>query len=154
ALFTFSMLMLVLATNFLQLFFGWAAVGLVSYLLIGFWYTRPSAIYANLKAFLVNRVGDFGFLLAVALVLATFGTLDYAAVFSRAPAMAGATIEVIPGAPWLPVSAICIRLFIGAMGKSAQFALYVWLPESSDGPTPIFALIHAATLVPAAILMA
>src|SRR5437660_1793869 len=114
ALFTFSMLMLVMANNFLQLFFGWEAVGLVSYLLIGFWYTRPSAIYANLKAFLVNRVGDFGFLLAVALVLATFGTLDYAAVFSRAPAMAGATIEVIPGVPWLLVSAICIGLFLGA----------------------------------------
>src|SRR5213079_1011315 len=118
-----------------------------------FWYTRPSAIYANLKAFLVNRVGDFGFLLAVALVLATFGTLDYAAVFSRAPAMAGATIEVIPGAPWLLVSAICIGLFIGAMGKSAQFPLHVWLPDSMEGPTPISALIHAATMVTAGIFM-
>ena len=153
ALFTFSMLMLVMANNFLQLFFGWEAVGLVSYLLIGFWYTRPSAIYANLKAFLVNRVGDFGFLLAVALVLATFGTLDYAAVFSRAPAMAGATIEVIPGAPWLLVSAICIGLFVGAMGKSAQFPLHVWLPDSMEGPTPISALIHAATMVTAGIFM-
>src|SRR5438477_1022216 len=153
ALFTFSMLMLVMANNFLQLFFGWEAVGLVSYLLIGFWYTRPSAIYANLKAFLVNRVGDFGFLLAVALVLATFGTLDYAAVFSRAPAMAGATIEVVPGAPWLLVSAICIGLFIGAMGKSAQFPLHVWLPDSMEGPTPISALIHAATMVTAGIFM-
>src|SRR5881392_109353 len=153
AVFTFSMLMLVMANNFLQLFFGWEAVGLVSYLLIGFWYTRPSAIYANLKAFLVNRVGDFGFLLAVALVLATFGTLDYAAVFSRAPAMAGATIEVIPGAPWLLVSAICIGLFIGAMGKSAQFPLHVWLPDSMEGPTPISALIHAATMVTAGIFM-
>jgi NADH-quinone oxidoreductase subunit L len=153
ALFTFSMLMLVMANNFLQLFFGWEAVGLVSYLLIGFWYTRPSAIYANLKAFLVNRVGDFGFLLAVALVLAYFGTLDYAAVFSRAPSMAGATIEIVPGAPWLLVSAICIGLFIGAMGKSAQFPLHVWLPDSMEGPTPISALIHAATMVTAGIFM-
>src|SRR3981189_1390107 len=153
ALFTFSMLMLVMANNFLQLFFGWEAVGLVSYLLIGFWATRPSAIYANLKAFLVNRVGDFGFLLAVALVLAYFGTLDYAAVFSRAPAIAGATIEIVPGAPWLVVSAICIGLFIGAMGKSAQFPLHVWLPDSMEGPTPISALIHAATMVTAGIFM-
>ena len=153
ALFTFSMLMLVMANNFLQLFFGWEAVGLVSYLLIGFWYTRPSAIYANLKAFLVNRVGDFGFLLAIALVLAYFGTLDYAAVFSRAPSMAGATIEVIPGTPWLLLSAICIGLFVGAMGKSAQFPLHVWLPDSMEGPTPISALIHAATMVTAGIFM-
>src|SRR5881392_766597 len=153
ALFTFSMLMLVMANNFLHLFFGWEAVGLVSYLLIGFWYTRPSAIYANLKAFLVNRVGDFGFLLAVALVLTYFGTLDYAAVFSRAPAMASSTIEAIPGAPWLLVSAICIGLFIGAMGKSAQFPLHVWLPDSMEGPTPISALIHAATMVTAGIFM-
>ncbi|HKC54457.1 MAG TPA: NADH-quinone oxidoreductase subunit L [Burkholderiales bacterium] len=153
ALFTFSMLMLVMANNFLQLFFGWEAVGLVSYLLIGFWYTRPSAIYANLKAFLVNRVGDFGFLLAIALVLVYFGTLDYAAVFSRAPAMAGATIEPIPGSPWLLVSAICIGLFVGAMGKSAQFPLHVWLPDSMEGPTPISALIHAATMVTAGIFM-
>src|SRR6266516_1896950 len=153
ALFTFSMLMLVMANNFLQLFFGWEAVGLVSYLLIGFWYTRPSAIYANLKAFLVNRVGDFGFLLAIALVLAYFGTLDYAAVFSRAPAMAGTAIEIIPGAPWPLLSAICIGLFIGAMGKSAQFPLHVWLPDSMEGPTPISALIHAATMVTAGIFM-
>src|SRR2546426_9856449 len=151
--FTFSMLMLVMANNFLQLFFGWEAVGLVSYLLIGFWYTRPSAIYANLKAFLVNRVGDFGFLLAVALVLAYFGTLDYAAVFSRAPAMAGATIAVVPGAPRLLGSAICIGLFVGAMGKSAQFPLHVWLPDSMEGPTPISALIHAATMVTAGIFL-
>src|SRR6266704_1323461 len=143
ALFTFSMLMLVMANNFLQLFFGWEAVGLVSYLLIGFWYTRPSAIYASLKAFL----------LAIALVLAYFGTLDYAAVFSRAPAMAGTTIEVIPGSPWLLLSAICIGLFIGAMGKSAQFPLHVWLPDSMEGPTPISALIHAATMVTAGIFM-
>jgi NADH-quinone oxidoreductase subunit L len=153
ALFTFSMLMLVMANNFLQLFFGWEAVGLVSYLLIGFWYTRPTAIYANLKAFLVNRVGDFGFLLAVALVLAHFGTLDYASVFARAPAAAATTIEVIPGAPWLLLSAICIGLFIGAMGKSAQFPLHVWLPDSMEGPTPISALIHAATMVTAGIFM-
>src|SRR5712672_1825424 len=153
ALFTFSMLMLVMANNFLQLFFGWEAVGLVSYLLIGFWYTRPSAIYANLKAFLVNRVGDFGFLLAIALVLAYFGTLDYAAVFSRAPALAAVTIEAVPGAPWLLLSAICIGLFVGAMGKSAQFPLHVWLPDSMEGPTPISALIHAATMVTAGIFM-
>jgi len=153
ALFTFSMLMLVMANNFLQLFFGWEAVGLVSYLLIGFWYTRPSAIYANLKAFLVNRVGDFGFLLAVALVLSYFGTLDYASVFARAPAAASMTIEVIPGAPWLLLSAICIGLFVGAMGKSAQFPLHVWLPDSMEGPTPISALIHAATMVTAGIFM-
>jgi NADH-quinone oxidoreductase subunit L len=153
ALFTFSMLMLVMANNFLQLFFGWEAVGLVSYLLIGFWYTRPTAIYANLKAFLVNRVGDFGFLLAVALVLANFGTLDYASVFARAPAAASTAIEVVPGAPWLLLSAICIGLFIGAMGKSAQFPLHVWLPDSMEGPTPISALIHAATMVTAGIFM-
>jgi len=153
ALFTFSMLMLVMANNFLQLFFGWEAVGLVSYLLIGFWYTRPSAIYANLKAFMVNRVGDFGFLLGVALVLATFGTLDYGQVFSRAPSLAQATIEVIPGWPSLLVTAICIGLFIGAMGKSAQFPLHVWLPDSMEGPTPISALIHAATMVTAGIFM-
>jgi len=153
ALFTFSMLMLVMANNFLQLFFGWEAVGLVSYLLIGFWYTRPTAIYANLKAFLVNRVGDFGFLIGVALVLVYFGTLDYATVFSRTPLMAERTIEVIPGAPWLLVSAICIGLFVGAMGKSAQFPLHVWLPDSMEGPTPISALIHAATMVTAGIFM-
>src|SRR5713101_6635792 len=153
ALFTFAMLMLVMANNFLQLFFGWEAVGLVSYLLIGFWYTRPTAIYASLKAFLVNRVGDFGFLIGVALVLAYFGTLDYAAVFSRAPAMAGATIAVVPGAPWLLVSAICIGLFVGAMGKSAQFPLHVWLPDSMEGPAQITSLIHAATMVTACIFM-
>jgi NADH-quinone oxidoreductase subunit L len=153
ALFTFSMLMLVMANNFLQLFFGWEAVGLVSYLLIGFWYTRPTAIYANLKAFLVNRVGDFGFLLAVALVLAHFGTLDYASVFAQAPGATSIAIDVIPGAPWLLLSAICIGLFVGAMGKSAQFPLHVWLPDSMEGPTPISALIHAATMVTAGIFM-
>jgi len=153
SLFTFSMLMLVMSNNFLQLFFGWEAVGLLSYLLIGFWYTRPSAIYASLKAFVVNRVGDFGFLLGIALVLAHFGTLDYAAVFGQAPSLAGRTIEVLPGSGWLLLSVICICLFIGAMGKSAQFPLHVWLPDSMEGPTPISALIHAATMVTAGIFM-
>ncbi len=153
SLFTFSMLMLVMANNFLQLFFGWEAVGLVSYLLIGFWYTRPTAIYANMKAFLVNRVGDFGFLLGIGLVLAHFGTLDYGAVFSQAPGAAATAIEVFPGSPWLLVSVICICLFVGAMGKSAQFPLHVWLPDSMEGPTPISALIHAATMVTAGIFM-
>src|SRR5688572_22560588 len=153
SLFTFSMLMLVMSNNFLQLFFGWEAVGLVSYLLIGFWYTRPSAIYANLKAFLVNRVGDFGFLLGIALILAYFGTLDYAAVFANARMLAGNTIEIVPGALWSLMTVICILLFIGAMGKSAQFPLHVWLPDSMEGPTPISALIHAATMVTAGIFM-
>jgi len=153
SLFTFSMLMLVMANNFLQLFFGWEAVGLVSYLLIGFWYTRPTAIYANLKAFLVNRVGDFGFLLGIGLVLAHFGTLDYATVFSMAPQMAKETIELIPGSPVSLLTVICILLFIGAMGKSAQMPLHVWLPDSMEGPTPISALIHAATMVTAGIFM-
>jgi NADH-quinone oxidoreductase subunit L len=147
------MLMLVMSNNFLQLFFGWEAVGLVSYLLIGFWYTRPSAIYANLKAFLVNRVGDFGFLLGIGLVLAYFGTLDYAAVFAQAPQTAAQTIEIVPGSPWELLSAVCILLFVGAMGKSAQFPLHVWLPDSMEGPTPISALIHAATMVTAGIFM-
>jgi NADH-quinone oxidoreductase subunit L len=141
SLFTFSMLMLVMANNFLQLFFGWEAVGLVSYLLIGFWYTRESAIYANLKAFLVNRVGDFGFILGIALILANFGTLDYVEVFKQAPAFPGG------------LTLICILLFVGAMGKSAQFPLHVWLPDSMEGPTPISALIHAATMVTAGIFM-
>jgi NADH-quinone oxidoreductase subunit L len=153
SLFTFSMLMLVMSNNFLQLFFGWEAVGLVSYLLIGFWYTRPSAIYANLKAFLVNRVGDFGFLLGIALVLMYFGSLDYGTVFDAAPRLADNTIEIIPGATWFLMTVICILLFIGAMGKSAQFPLHVWLPDSMEGPTPISALIHAATMVTAGIFM-
>src|SRR5436190_7031651 len=153
SLFTFSMLMLVMSNNFLQLFFGWEAVGVVSYFLIGFWYTRPSAIFANMKAFLVNRVGDFGFILGIALVLAHFGTLDYAAVFGQASGAAGKTIEILPGTPWLLPSVICICLFIGAMGKSAQFPLHVWLPDSMEGPTPISALIHAATMVTAGIFM-
>ncbi len=142
SLFTFSMLMLVMANNFLQLFFGWEAVGLVSYLLIGFWYTRPTAIYANLKAFLVNRVGDFGFLLGIALLLAQLGTLDYVAVFAQAPLDND-----------LPITLVCLLLFVGAMGKSAQFPLHVWLPDSMEGPTPISALIHAATMVTAGIFM-
>jgi NADH-quinone oxidoreductase subunit L len=153
SLFTFSMMMLVMANNFLQLFFGWEAVGLVSYLLIGFWFTRPTAIYANLKAFLVNRVGDFGFLLGVGLVFAVFGTLDYGPVFDEAPKLAGALVEVIPGLSWSLITMICICLFIGAMGKSAQFPLHVWLPDSMEGPTPISALIHAATMVTAGIFM-
>jgi NADH-quinone oxidoreductase subunit L len=152
SLFTFSMLMLVMSNNFLQLFFGWEAVGLVSYLLIGFWWKRPTAIYANLKAFIVNRVGDFGFLLGIGLVFAYFGTLDYAAVFKAAPTLAqqGTTL---PGTGWLLITVICICLFIGAMGKSAQFPLHVWLPDSMEGPTPISALIHAATMVTAGIFM-
>src|SRR5437867_3522188 len=153
ALFTFSMLMLVMANNFLQLFFGWEAVGLVSYLLIGFWYTRPTAIYANLKAFLVNRVGDFGFLLGIGMVLYYLGSLDYQAVFSVAPQFADATIQLIPGYNWSLMTVICILLFIGAMGKSAQVPLHVWLPDSMEGPTPISALIHAATMVTAGIFM-
>jgi NADH-quinone oxidoreductase subunit L len=153
SLFTFSMMMLVMANNFLQLFFGWEAVGLVSYLLIGFWYTRPTAIYANMKAFLVNRVGDFGFILGIGLVLAHFGSLDYAQTFAAAPGLADRTIELIPGTPWSLMTVACICLFIGAMGKSAQFPLHVWLPDSMEGPTPISALIHAATMVTAGIFM-
>jgi NADH-quinone oxidoreductase subunit L len=152
SLFTFSMLMLVMSNNFLQLFFGWEAVGLVSYLLIGFWYTRPTAIYANLKAFLVNRVGDFGFLLGIGLVLAHFGSLDYAEVFAAAPGLADRTIDLV-GTDWSLLTVACICLFIGAMGKSAQFPLHVWLPDSMEGPTPISALIHAATMVTAGIFM-
>ncbi|HYR00950.1 MAG TPA: NADH-quinone oxidoreductase subunit L [Casimicrobiaceae bacterium] len=153
SLFTFSMLMLVMSNNFLQLFFGWEAVGLVSYLLIGFWYERPTAIYANLKAFLANRVGDFGFVLGIGLVLAYFGTLDYASVFARAPELAATTVKIWAGAPWSLLSVICICLFVGAMGKSAQVPLHVWLPDSMEGPTPISALIHAATMVTAGIFM-
>ncbi|WP_263771362.1 NADH-quinone oxidoreductase subunit L [Propionivibrio soli] len=156
ALFTFSMLMLVMSNNFMQLFFGWEAVGLVSYLLIGFWYTRPTAIFANMKAFLVNRVGDFGFVLGIGLVLAHFGSLDYKTVFAQAPSLAEATITLYGGAGWGTVSlmsATCILLFIGAMGKSAQVPLHVWLPDSMEGPTPISALIHAATMVTAGIFM-
>jgi NADH-quinone oxidoreductase subunit L len=153
SLFTFAMLMLVMSNNFLQLFFGWEAVGLVSYLLIGFWYTRPTAIRANLKAFLVNRVGDLGFLLGIGLVLAHFGSLDYATVFAKAPAAAGETVTLWGDTPWSLLTVTCILLFIGAMGKSAQFPLHVWLPDSMEGPTPISALIHAATMVTAGIFM-
>ena len=156
SLFTFSMLMLVMSNNFMQLFFGWEAVGLVSYLLIGFWYTRPTAIFANMKAFLVNRVGDFGFILGIGLVLAHFGTLDYQQVFDGAAGLADATITLVPGTAWGTVSLMsvtCILLFIGAMGKSAQVPLHVWLPDSMEGPTPISALIHAATMVTAGIFM-
>ncbi len=152
SLFTFSMLMLVMANNFMQLFFGWEAVGLVSYLLIGFWYTRPTAIYANLKAFLVNRVGDFGFLLGIALVLMVFGSLNYADVFANVAKHAN-DIAPIGSLHVNLITAICVLLFIGAMGKSAQFPLHVWLPDSMEGPTPISALIHAATMVTAGIFM-
>ncbi len=153
SLFTFSMLMLVMSNNFMQLFFGWEAVGLVSYLLIGFYYKRESAIYANMKAFLVNRVGDFGFVLGIGLVLAYAGSLDYAEVFAAAPSFADRSIEILPGEPWSVMTAIGILLFIGAMGKSAQVPLHVWLPDSMEGPTPISALIHAATMVTAGIFM-
>ncbi len=153
SMFTFFMLMLVASNNFLQLFFGWEGVGLMSYLLIGFWYVRPTATYAQLKAFLVNRVGDFGFLLGIALVLMYFGTLDYADVFANAKMLAGNMIEILSGAEWSLMTVICILLFVGAMGKSAQFPLHVWLPDSMEGPTPISALIHAATMVTAGIFM-
>jgi NADH-quinone oxidoreductase subunit L len=153
SLFTFAMLMLVMSNNLVQLFFGWEAVGLVSYLLIGFWYTRPSAIFANLKAFLVNRVGDFGFLLGIAGIVYLTGSLHYAEIFAQADKIAGSTFELIPGQAWQAATVICICLFIGAMGKSAQVPLHVWLPDSMEGPTPISALIHAATMVTAGIFM-
>ena len=153
SLFTFSMLMLVMSNNFLQLFFGWEAVGLVSYLLIGFWFQKESAIYANLKAFLVNRVGDFGFLLGIAAILMYTNSLDYAEVFKAAPQLAETTIQIFPGSEWSLMTVICLLLFIGAMGKSAQVPLHVWLPDSMEGPTPISALIHAATMVTAGIFM-
>ncbi|KAF1691668.1 NADH-quinone oxidoreductase subunit L [Pseudoxanthomonas koreensis] len=153
SLFTFSMLMLVMSNNFLQLFFGWEAVGLVSYLLIGFWFKRPTAVFANMKAFLVNRVGDFGFLLGIAGVLLWFGTLDYATVFARAPMLQDGHVQIFAGHPWSVATIICVCLFIGAMGKSAQVPLHVWLPDSMEGPTPISALIHAATMVTAGIFM-
>ena len=153
ALFTFSMLMLVMSNNFLQLFFGWEAVGLVSYLLIGFWFKKESAIFASLKAFLVNRVGDFGFLLGIAAIVYAFGSLDYADVFARTGELEGQTFSIIPGLDWQLATVISICLFIGAMGKSAQAPLHVWLPDSMEGPTPISALIHAATMVTAGIFM-
>jgi NADH-quinone oxidoreductase subunit L len=153
SLFTFAMLMLVMSNNFLQLFFGWEAVGVVSYLLIGFWYTKPSAIFANMKAFLVNRVGDFGFVLGIAGVVYYTGSLDYRDAFAAAPAIA--TAQFALGDTWTvsAITLICICLFIGAMGKSAQVPLHVWLPDSMEGPTPISALIHAATMVTAGIFM-
>ncbi|MBQ0931354.1 NADH-quinone oxidoreductase subunit L [Ideonella alba] len=150
SLFTFSMLMLVMSNNFLQLFFGWEAVGLVSYLLIGFWFKKPTAIFANMKAFLVNRVGDFGFILGIGLLLAYTGSLNYAEVFAKSGDLAARTF---PGTDWPLLAVACICLFIGAMGKSAQFPLHVWLPDSMEGPTPISALIHAATMVTAGIFM-
>ena len=153
SLFTFSMLMLVMSNNFLQLFFGWEAVGVVSYLLIGFWYTRPTAIFANMKAFLVNRVGDFGFLLGIAGVAYYTGSLDYATVFGMRDTIVANTMQIIPGHEWQAITVICICLFVGAMGKSAQMPLHVWLPDSMEGPTPISALIHAATMVTAGIFM-
>ncbi|GFE84850.1 NADH dehydrogenase subunit L [Steroidobacter agaridevorans] len=153
SLFTFSMLMLVMSNNFMQLFFGWEAVGVVSYLLIGFWYTRPSAIFANLKAFLVNRVGDFGFVLGIAGVAYYTGSLDYATVFDARDAIVANTMEIFPGVEWQAITVVCICLFVGAMGKSAQVPLHVWLPDSMEGPTPISALIHAATMVTAGIFM-
>ena len=153
SLFTFAMLMLVMSNNFLQLFFGWEAVGLVSYLLIGFWFKKETAIFANLKAFLVNRVGDFGFILGIAGVVMFTGSLDYATVFGQAESVAGQSIEIFSGTPWNAMTVICILLFIGAMGKSAQAPLHVWLPDSMEGPTPISALIHAATMVTAGIFM-
>ncbi len=153
SLFTFAMLMLVMANNFLQLFFGWEAVGLVSYLLIGFWHTKESAIYASLKAFLVNRVGDFGFVLGIAAIYTHFGSLDYATVFTMAPAKAASMVHMVPGTSWHLMTLICLLLFVGAMGKSAQMPLHVWLPDSMEGPTPISALIHAATMVTAGIFM-
>lgn len=154
SLFTFSMLMLVMSNNMLQLFFGWEAVGLVSYLLIGFWYTKPTAIFANMKAFLVNRVGDFGFILGIGLIVAFAGTLNYTEVFAKAPELAKLGFaNPFGGTEWMLITVICICLFIGAMGKSAQFPLHVWLPDSMEGPTPISALIHAATMVTAGIFM-
>ncbi len=150
SLFTFSMLMLVMSNNMLQLFFGWEAVGLVSYLLIGFWFNKPTAIFANMKAFLVNRVGDFGFILGIGLIAAYAGTLNYGEAFAQADALAALSF---PGTGWMLITVICICLFIGAMGKSAQFPLHVWLPDSMEGPTPISALIHAATMVTAGIFM-
>jgi len=150
SLFTFAMLMLVMSNNLLQLFFGWEGVGLVSYLLIGFYFNRPTAVFANMKAFLVNRVGDFGFILGIGLIAAYTGSLNYTEIFAKAPELANL---LLPGTSWLLVTVIAICLFVGAMGKSAQFPLHVWLPDSMEGPTPISALIHAATMVTAGIFM-
>ncbi|MBW7930781.1 MAG: NADH-quinone oxidoreductase subunit L [Gammaproteobacteria bacterium] len=153
SLFTFAMLMLVMANNFMQLFFGWEGVGLVSYLLIGFWYTRPTAIFASLKAFMINRIGDFGFIVGIAMVLAHTGSLDYQQVFAQSAALGGMQIEVFAGMPWSVATVTCLALFVGAMAKSAQMPLHAWLPDSMEGPTPISALIHAATMVTAGVFM-
>ncbi len=153
SLFTFSMLMLVMSNNFLQLYFGWEAVGLVSYLLIGFWFKRPTAIFASLKAFIVNRIGDFGFIVGIAVIVAYMGSLDYVEVFERIPLAIGHDLYLTPGEPSKVITVICVALFLGAMGKSAQVPLHVWLPDSMEGPTPISALIHAATMVTAGIFM-
>lgn len=153
SLFTFFMLTLVTANNFLQLYFGWEGVGLVSYLLIGFWFKRDSANFGSLKAFIVNRVGDFGFLLGIAAILGFYGTLDYSQVFAMTPGFVHETFHVLPGVHWSIITVIAILLFIGAMGKSAQMPLHIWLPESMEGPTPISALIHAATMVTAGVFM-
>lgn len=150
SLFTFAMLMLVMSNNLLQLFFGWEAVGLVSYLLIGFWFKRPTATAASMKAFLVNRVGDFGFIIGVGLLVAYTGSLNYEEIFAHKQELAKL---LLPGTDWMLITVACICLFIGAMGKSAQFPLHVWLPDSMEGPTPISALIHAATMVTAGIFM-
>src|SRR3990167_4670321 len=151
--FTFAILMLVTANNFMQLFFGWEGVGLVSYLLIGFWFDKESAAEGSLKAFIVNRVGDFGFLLGIAAILDYFGSINYNTVFATAANFSQTTITIFPHHPWSIITVICILLFVGAMGKSAQIPLHVWLPESMEGPTPISALIHAATMVTAGIYM-
>ena len=153
SLFTFAMLMLVMSNNFIQLFFGWEGVGVVSYLLIGFWFDRESAIFANLKAFLVNRIGDFGFILGIAAVVYVFGSVDYSTVFELAPSVSSMTVEAFDGVHWHWLTIIPLLLFVGAMGKSAQVPLHVWLPDSMEGPTPISALIHAATMVTAGIFM-
>lgn len=153
SLFTFAMLLLVTANNFLQLFIGWEGVGLVSYLLIGFWFTKESAAHGSLKAFIANRVGDFGFILGIAAILDNFGSLNYSTVFAKANSLAATTISIFPHTHWSLITVICILLFIGAMGKSAQIPLHVWLPESMEGPTPISALIHAATMVTAGVFM-
>ncbi|HEY5666468.1 MAG TPA: proton-conducting transporter membrane subunit, partial [Gammaproteobacteria bacterium] len=153
SLFTFAMLMLVMSNNFLQLFFGWEAVGVVSYLLIGFWFKKDTAIFANMKAFLVNRVGDFGFLLGIATIVMFTGSLDYIEVFGQAEELSGRTISIVGASQWSVLTVACIGLFVGAMGKSAQAPLHVWLPDSMEGPTPISALIHAATMVTAGIFM-
>jgi NADH-quinone oxidoreductase subunit L len=153
SLFTFFMLLLVTANNFLQLFFGWEGVGLVSYLLIGFWFSKESAASGSLKAFIVNRIGDFAFILGIAAIHNYFNTLDYASVFDKASSLVGTNMAIFPGTYWMVLTVICVLLFVGAMAKSAQVPLHIWLPESMEGPTPISALIHAATMVTAGVFM-